>query len=184
MSHSPSHPVATASNYYEILGISPSLLDTERNQQAQLIKRAYHRALLRHHPDKAKSEFGASDGSKISVGTSTASEVAHFTIDQITNAYKTLSSPSSRKAYEALLKAAQNKKDQQVFQTGVENVDLDDLEFDEEKDVWHRSCRCGNDRGFLLGEGDLEEAGEMGELLVGCQDCSLWMKVHFAVMDN
>ncbi|KAM0286916.1 hypothetical protein ACHAQH_000600 [Verticillium albo-atrum] len=184
MSHSPSSVAEATSNSYEILGILPSLLETERHQQAQLIKRAYHRALLRHHPDKTNSELGTSAASSIAAGTRATSGAAQFTVDQITNAYRTLSNPESRAAYDALLRSTRTKKEQQGFQTGVENVDLDDLEFDEAKEVWHRSCRCGNDRGFLFGEEDLEGAGETGELLVGCQDCSLWMKVHFAVMDD
>src|SRR5690606_30539647 len=70
------------------------------------------------------------------------------------------------------------------FQTGIENVDLDDLPFDEAQNCWYRDCRWGNDRGFTFAEADLEEAGGAGELLVGCRDCSLWMKVHFAIVDE
>jgi hypothetical protein len=36
----------------------------------------------------------------------------------------------------------------------------------------------------LFGEADLIEVEDDGELMVGCQDCSLWLKVHFAVVDD
>ncbi len=65
-----------------------------------------------------------------------------------------------------------------------ENVDLDDLEYDESAESWSRSCRCGNPRGYLFGETDLEEAADYGELMVGCSDCSLWLRVHFAVVED
>lgn len=72
----------------------------------------------------------------------------------------------------------------QRFHTGVENVDLDDLEFDEADECWYRSCRCGNDRGYLFREPDLVEVADEGELMVGCLDCSLWLRVHFAVLED
>lgn len=70
-----------------------------------------------------------------------------------------------------------------VFRTGVESVDLDDLNYDENSATWSRSCRCGNEKGFMFGESDLEEASEVGELVVGCSDCSLWLRVYFAVLE-
>lgn len=39
-------------------------------------------------------------------------------------------------------------------------------------------------RGYVFGEGDLEEAADFGEVMVGCLDCSLWLRVHFAVMEE
>ncbi|KDQ18183.1 hypothetical protein BOTBODRAFT_29524 [Botryobasidium botryosum FD-172 SS1] len=45
---------ASPDNYYSLLSIAPSATDTE-------IKRAYRRALLLHHPDKATSTSTISD---------------------------------------------------------------------------------------------------------------------------
>jgi len=70
------------------------------------------------------------------------------------------------------------------FKTGVEVVDLDDLAFDDREDVWYRGCRCGDERGFLLREGDLEGAVQEGEITVGCRGCSLWVKVLFGVIEE
>lgn len=167
---SDSSPTASgAATHYEVLNLTPALLDTQ-SDPTPLIKRAYHRALLRNHPDKA---------------TTTSSHI--FTIDQITTALNVLSSPTTRSAYDATLRVSRrigtDARDA-TFQTGVENVDLDDLDFDQGDECWFRSCRCGNSRGYLFREEDLEEVGDEGELIVGCSDCSLWLRVHFAVMDD
>lgn len=67
-------------------------------------------------------------------------------------------------------------------------MDLDDLDSDESaatgETTWFKPCRCGNERGFVFGEADLEEAGDLGELIVGCQDCSLWLRVCFAIVEE
>ena len=115
-----------------------------------------------------------------------------FTVDQVSAAYAVLSDPRRRAEYDSgLLKlGGGGRADQQPgFQTGVENVDLDDLDFDGggggggERE-WYRDCRCGNPRGYRVREADLEEAADYGELMVGCQDCSLWLRVHFSVVDD
>ncbi|PHH49755.1 Diphthamide biosynthesis protein 4 [Ceratocystis fimbriata CBS 114723] len=162
--------------YYEILGISQSLLSSQEDISG-ILKRAYHRALLQNHPDKVTSSASASP--------STSTPVKLFTIDEISTAYKQLSTSSLKAAYDKALLTAPTSRPQRrdSFQT-AEAVDLDDLAFDTATETWSRSCRCGNDRGFSFGEQDLEDAGDSGELLVGCLDCSLWLKVHFAVVED
>ena len=162
--------------HYQVLKLSPAILDTQHDPSA-LIKKAYHRALLQNHPDKASSSPSSASPSV-------------YTVDQITRAFTVLSSPSQRASYDASLRL-QTTDGQGTpgnlttkFQTGVENVDLDDLTFDDAEECWYRSCRCGNDRGYLFREADLEEVGDEGELMVGCLDCSLWLRVHFAVVED
>ncbi|KAL2111477.1 hypothetical protein VUR80DRAFT_9967 [Thermomyces stellatus] len=150
--------------HYAVLAISPTLLTTSP-QPAALLKQAYHRALLQNHPDKHRS-------------------APPYTVDQISAAYRTLSSPALRQAYDAELRSAADTAKNEAFKTGVENVDLDDLEYSEEEGTWYRGCRCGNERGFSFGEGDLEGAEREGEVVVGCCDCSLWLRVHFAVVEG
>ncbi|KAI1020610.1 hypothetical protein LB504_010104 [Fusarium proliferatum] len=155
--------------HYQVLGLTPTLLDTQHDSTS-LIKRAYHRALLRNHPDKVTN----SDPSSVC-----------FTVDQITTALNTLSDPSCRAAYDAALRVSRpSDKRDGSFQTGVENVDLDDLAFDEAQECWYRPCRCGNEHSYEFCEADLEEVSDEGELVVGCLDCSLWLRVHFAVIED
>ena len=104
-------------------------------------------------------------------------------------AFSTLSDSKSRAEYDRGLKQGATRgergvKGRESFRTGVEAADLDDLETDEAQSVWYRSCRCGDERGFLIREADLEEAAEDGEISVGCRGCSLWLKVLFSVMEE
>ncbi|KAL1884257.1 hypothetical protein VTK73DRAFT_3241 [Phialemonium thermophilum] len=164
-------------NYYDVLQVSPAALDDGDNATLTL-KRAYHRALLKHHPDK-KSQI-PSRGS-----------VSAFTVDEICAAFAVLSDPRRRAEYDQArrLNASVAGNDtlgglRTEFQTGIEVADLDDLDSDAAAGEWFRACRCGNPRGFRVTEPDLEDAAEIGEVMVGCQDCSLWLRVHFAVIDG
>lgn len=170
-------------SYYDVLQITPSDLDSQRDP-AQALKRAYHRALLIHHPDKRKPTPSSLSPTTISPSTTSATSI---TIDQISTAFAVLSSPAQRSEYDRLLLTQAVPDKSQLdnrFQTGIENVDLDDLSFDEKRQEWFRGCRCGNPRGYRFNESDLEEATDFGEVMVGCADCSLWLRVHFAVVDD
>jgi diphthamide biosynthesis protein 4 len=118
-----------------------------------------------------------------------------FTVDQITLAFSTLSDPKSRAAYDASLavdhysaiKGTDGNRDGKDWKTGIETVDLDDLEVCEEENVeqvWYRGCRCGDEKGFVVRERDLEDAAQDGEVTVGCKGCSLWLKVLFGVVED
>ena len=176
-----SHQHGDLATHYQVLNLTPTILD-EQQDPSSLVKRAYRRALLQNHPDKASAS--AENSGALTAETTSR----NFSIDQITTAFTVLSSPSQRAAYNAALRLQQHDGDvpglSTKFQTGVEIVDLDDLPFSETDACWHRACRCGNDRGYLFHEQDLEEAGDEGELMVGCMDCSLWLKVHFAVVED
>src|SRR5262249_8408321 len=113
--HQPTH--------YEILGISPAIL-REQQDPARFLKQAYHRALLRHHPDKCA----------ISTPTELAfavlpSAAAAYTVDQISAAFKALASPETRATYDAS-QSLTGPRAEGEFQTGIETVDLDDLDCD------------------------------------------------------
>jgi diphthamide biosynthesis protein 4 len=159
--------------YYEVLGLPEALRD-DPTLSAQTIRNAYRRALLQNHPDKT---------------TQPTVQRANFSIDQISEAFSILSDRKTRAEYDREIKQKVAEyeggvKGREVFRTGIETVDLDDLDTDEAQDIWYRSCRCGDERGFLIRESDLEEAVEDGEINVGCRGCSLWLKVLFGVMEE
>lgn len=153
-------------NHYEALGLGHRQFDGSLT--AQDIKQAYRKALLEHHPDKAQT----GDASR--------------TVDSITVAYKTLSEPEAKVEYdrELRLQHARNKGDDKIFHTGLDIVDLDDLDYDEQTGEWWRGCRCGQDRGFVITEDELENESRYGELITGCKGCSLWLKVLFGIEDE
>ncbi|KAK4230619.1 Diphthamide biosynthesis protein 4 [Podospora fimiseda] len=162
----------TSPTHYQILSLPQSPPPTP-----QSLKKSYRLALLSNHPDKTKSSISPS------------TKKPKYTIDQISLAYATLSSPQLKQAYDKYLLLTQNNNNSNStelpkFQTGIEIIDLDDLDYDDSRNQWYRSCRCGNPRGYLFGEEDLEDAADLGELMVGCADCSLWLRVHFAVVEE
>lgn len=154
--------------YYQLLGLEHR--QYESSLSSQEVKSAYRRALLQHHPDKAKSEL----------------RKAFISVDDIALAYKTLSEPDLRAEYDRWLHSnnrndASGKGSLRPHHTGLETVDLDDLSFDSESSNWSRGCRCGDDRGYLVTETELEKNIEECELIVGCKGCSLWLRVLFGV---
>ncbi|KAJ5175102.1 uncharacterized protein N7482_000979 [Penicillium canariense] len=187
-------------DYYQILGIP--FTGSSAGLSKQQIKLAYHRALLKHHPDKAGAvaQDAGIRGSASSDGFLTrsgedASRQRAYTIDEITTAYKALCDPTLRAEYDRALrldrlKVAEREKTGDVFHTGLEVVDLEDLACDEHGAddgpgaCWYRGCRCGDERGFSVTEEDLERESEHGEIVIGCRGCSLWLKVLFAIEDD
>lgn len=194
-------PSDTNPTYYEILNLSPTALTTQEQTggepaAAALIKRAYRRALLNHHPDK-KPHPPHHPHHPPPASPTTPTKI--YTIDQISTAYATLSRRAQRQAYDTSLLLLRRQHQSQsaaaggggggvAFQTGIETIDLDDLECDEGGDggetEWYRSCRCGNPRGYYFTEANLGDAADLGELMVGCADCSLWLRVCFAVVEE
>ena len=175
-------------DFYEVLALPFAGTSSVTHSKHQ-IRFAYHKALLKHHPDKAgaiaKEDFTKTAASNTSNNDASSSP---YTIDQIRTAYKTISDPVLRAEYDRSLrldraKAAEREKTAHVFHTGLEVVDLEDLACDEtpDGDVWYRGCRCGDERGFSVTEEDLEREVEHGEILIGCRGCSLWLKILFAV---
>ncbi|KAI9852170.1 MAG: Diphthamide biosynthesis protein 4 [Thelocarpon superellum] len=165
-------------NYYEVLGLPVPGSGLASSQQE--IKAAYRHALLRHHPDKggiAVTDFPqrpANDTNR------------RNTIDDIVQAYKVLSSRSSRADYDRTLRlqpAQVHRAQAHPHQSpGFERVDLEDMLYDETQASWHRTCRCGDPKGFSVTESELEEESDHGIVLVGCNGCSLFISVTFQAM--
>ncbi|KZF24782.1 hypothetical protein L228DRAFT_267088 [Xylona heveae TC161] len=167
-------PLASdAPRHYDVLGICSPLLGQKLSSLD--IKQAYRRALLLHHPDKSKN-----------LTPDESERQSKFSIDQITHAYKILIDPVSRAEYDLSLRLqpeSSTNGSQIIFHSGLETVDLDDLGFDDSQDIWYRSCRCGEARGFVLHESDLEKDATLGEVVIGCRGCSLWLKVLFEAIE-
>lgn len=146
--------------HYEVLSVPSNI-----SLAPALLKKAYHRALLLHHPDKLKSQPSTSSSIK-----------PQFTVDQITTAYTTLSTLELRQEYEKQL-AVSNPPNIDGVDEGkvLQTVDLDDFDYDEERKQWTKACRCGEEEGFVVTEGDLA----VGDDVVGCCGCSLWVKVGY-----
>jgi len=162
--------------HYEILSFSSS----PQNLTPGAVKKAYHRALLHHHPDKSPLPSS-------SLTQKTQSKPT-FSIDQITTAFTVLSDPAQRKRYDQELG---NVNAEVAIGKVLQTVDLDDMEYCEEgqegKGVWWRGCRCGEEKGFVLTEEDLEDGeeegeGDGGQVVVGCVGCSLWVRVVYGVV--
>jgi diphthamide biosynthesis protein 4 len=173
---------SSQAGHYMVLGL-PEPRPNLPFLTASHLKTAYRASLLRHHPDKAAKVSSSRMTADINDGFSRP------TVDQITEAYAVLSNPKLKAEYdrERLLntvKPSTNGPGKDHFRTGIDIVDLDDLDFDTENQVWYRSCRCGNARGFAIKEQELEQAAEEGEIGLGCEGCSLWIKVMFEVVDG
>ncbi|KAI0533569.1 hypothetical protein GGR58DRAFT_516815 [Xylaria digitata] len=191
---------------YEILSLKPKRLEGQESaEQRKVVKQAYHKALLKHHPDKNPQDFPIpssppqahkSPKTQSKSGSNKSSPVPKsqiiYTVDQIQHAYNVLSDAQQRREYDRQLlltsssshyptpfSTEQKHSVSTRFHTGVETVDLDDLDFDERSGVYFASCRCGNERGFQFTEEQLEEYEEDLVLMVQCMDCSLWIRVLF-----
>ena len=162
-------------DFYAILALPrpPAVLT------AQVVKKAYHAALLRHHPDKASQKPVAADAPSV---------------DVLGLAYKTLSTPALRTEYNAgldnvLAGASDARTPVSNGSEVVQTVDLDEFAYNEAEGCYVLACRCGEAEGFVLTEEELESAAEGGvgserEVVVGCGGCSLWWRVAFEVVDE
>jgi len=162
-------------SFYDILGVDSSVGFTSED-----LKRAYKRALLQHHPDKAGSTRNVAGGDQ---GKTTVS------VDDIALAYKTLSDTRSRQKYDLGLQnrvqiSRPAEVDGTTHRTGLDTVDLDALVFDDGSESWSRSCRCGDGKGFIVTEPELAAHADEGEIIIGCRGCSLWLRILFGVEDR
>jgi len=154
-------------DYYTVLGLSGAT-----QLSPDILRTAYRRALLLHHPDKVVAQKAIQESREV--------PKHHFTIDQIAEAYATLSDPVLKSSYdEGLLrtKARLVANERSGNGTGLETFDLEDLEFDDSSQKWSRKCRCGGS--YSVSEQELEEVASEGEVVAGCHGCSLCIRITF-----
>ncbi|KAL2427341.1 Diphthamide biosynthesis protein 4 [Exophiala dermatitidis] len=163
--------------HYDVLSLSRH--PTRNSLPKDEIKAAYRRALLLHHPDKISQSGRASKAS------TTARPTPLYSVDEIVVAYEVLADPERRAAYDrALIQEEESEGCDRGTHTGVESYDLEDLPYDETQNIWYRHCRCGDERGYILTEADLEKESEQREVYVGCRGCSLFIKVLFELAET
>ena len=172
-------------NFYEILSL-PTPNEKHEVPTSQQVKTAYHRSLLKHHPDKH-------------IPCINASGVAFKpSIDEIRLAYETLANPALRREYDKRLRTQHDRAKNSGPEgklgnstiTELDVVDLDDMDYDEEARVFTRPCRCGTEEAFQISEDDLltldndSACANTGEVLLACAGCSMHVKVLYNVADG
>lgn len=132
------------------------------------LKRAYRAALLRTHPDKTREN---------------EKQNSLPSVELVMKAYETLSDIDKKAAYD---KAINGTASVSGPLSVSEIVDLDDLvlhEEDEENMKWTKSCRCGENEGYVVTEKDLLANGSAEEIYIQCLGCSIWIKILYASVD-
>lgn len=184
--------MAYAKNYYHILGLSvPRPSAPPPQPRGADLRRAYRNALLAAHPDKKSASAATVHGS--------------YSVDDVKEAYTVLDDARARADYDnwilrnphILATTSGTAADKnsgahtlsQDFILGLELLDLSDFEEQDGEAAegeWTRACRCGDEKGFRILEDDLEDAESRGEkeVLVGCEGCSLWVRVGFEVEEG
>lgn len=151
------YQIGTMRNFYEILGVAESATPEE-------LKKAYHKALLEHHPDKQQQQAN---------GTIVSAQKA---VQDIKLAYATLTDDNKRQDYIERLRTATKIQDR------GDVVDLGDMTVREGPDQtseWTWPCRCGEQDGYVVTEQDLEDNLDLEEVAVQCIGCSLWITVQY-----
>lgn len=109
------------------------ILQVSSTSPRDVIRRAYHQALLTHHPDKSL------EGSNVAV-------------DDVKRAYLVLTASTLPTAGAASVQRAN------AFHY---TIDLDDFSYDAEHQTFSYPCRCGNYGGFTCTEADLDAGVDM-----------------------
>lgn len=168
--------------HYDVLQL-PRRTDWSRLSKDE-IKAAYRRALLIHHPDRTAAAAHA----VLNPASDLRPRTPTYSVDEIVVAYEVLVDPRKRAAYDQALDFDRDHLSGRAgaggangTHIGVEVYDLEDLDHDEAQNIWSKSCRCGDEQGYILNELDLEKESQHGEIYVGCRGCSLFVKVLFGL---
>jgi diphthamide biosynthesis protein 4 len=137
-----------------------SLLRITRSDSPNTIKAAYHRALLRAHPDKIRQR--ADDSSQLT------------DVGLLHDAFVTLSSATLRSAYDAQGMGSRRTDPRPSQVVSLERFECSDLQGPDGRAIstyWTFPCRCGGN--YEVTEDHLER----GLHLVGCGSCSevIWV---------
>lgn len=158
------------SDFYTLLQIFP---DASPND----IKLAYHRTLLRLHPDKQSRP--RHHGVVVNATADPPPDEESVDVALLKDAYRTLSDVGLRAAYDGALRRKEHARtggprpaqvvSLEEFNT-METVETGSGTANAAQEWWHR-CRCGGT--YRITQDDLEN----GTHLVGCESCSevIWV---------
>lgn len=152
-------------SHYEILGLKSDCSLAE-------IKKAYKEKLLNSHPDKIGDESSGKE------------------VNKIQKAYKVLSDPESRQAYDESLKEHYKHQGFLGSGDGLDDYSLDEFYFNPSIMEYCMDCpRCHAKEGFHFSEETLEEhaleRSKHGfQVFAQCSACSLWVKVNFDLAEE
>jgi len=144
-----------------------SLLRITRSASPNTIKAAYHRALLRAHPDKISQR--ADDSSQ------------REDVGLLHDAFVTLSSAKLRSAYDAQVMQSHRTDPRPSQVVSLERFECSDPEGPDGRAIstcWTFPCRCGGK--YEVTEDHLER----GLHLVGCGSCSEVIWVGYEVVNE
>lgn len=144
------------------------------------MKAAYHRALLLHHPDKTRGRFslGATTAPTIDNARTSSERHSSPSVDEIQQAYVTLSDPILRAAYDARL-ASDPFKREKGSQRPAEIVSLEEFSpTTEGSDTLSYPCRCGEM--YCITEEQLDADIH----LIGCRGCSEAVWVGYEAIEE
>jgi diphthamide biosynthesis protein 4 len=145
-------------NPLEVLGLTQA-----QSRSPELVKKAYHAALLKAHPDTNKLKAGSGE----------------LTVDEVKRAYLTLSrglvEDDASSSKEKIGYAVADLDDFEERQCANEVAATDETA--EEHLYYWLDCRCGH--GYKITEDDLEH----GRDLVMCTGCSLLVRVLYEAAD-
>ncbi|KAH7401828.1 diphthamide biosynthesis protein 4 [Phaeosphaeria sp. MPI-PUGE-AT-0046c] len=195
-------------DYYATLNLSASSSDEHTSQD---LRRAYKLSLLAAHPDKNSNSTSPQQQQhtidQIKEAYAVLSDERNKAeYDNYLRLHPELIGQNSGPA---------GREIEKEFLMGLEVLDLSDFDVldpgftfsnptptqaggsEEEMEVeveierngqmeWTRACRCGDEKGYVILEEELEDAENRGEseVLVGCGGCSLWVRVGFGVEED
>ncbi|KAG2778587.1 hypothetical protein JG687_00004447 [Phytophthora cactorum] len=153
----------TAPSFYDVLGVAASC-------NAEDVRRAYHQAARKYHPDKRLNDVNADN-------TYGEDEQQFLRVQE---AYETLRNEELRREYDAKLQQDElvRKREQEVMVVS-EDVLLADMQRevlqgedgDEDEVLYTHQCRCGDL--YEITEDELQD----GVDVVPCTGCSLHIRV-------
>ncbi|KAH7050967.1 hypothetical protein BKA57DRAFT_459961 [Linnemannia elongata] len=143
-----------------------AILDVSQDASLAEIKQQYQRLLLIHHPDKQLQQQTAPANG--------ISGLKLIPLQDIKEAWECLREPNHRAFYDSSLQAMRLHANGQVH----DDIDLDDMDFDEEAGSYTSPCRCSGE--YIISEDELE----LGVDTVVCSTCSLIVRIHYEAADD